>query len=96
MAGAREKLIEDIVVEVLCDNGLRRLAAQSIYDLATSAGGENLPAVFRERVAFSRAGIKKPDVLILRNALASHDGEARDLMRERISDLMPDTTKNFH
>lgn len=95
MAGAREKLIEDAVVDVLSEHGLRRLAAQSIYDLVTTQGGENLPAVFRERVAFSRAGIKKPDVLILGNALASHDGDARDVMRERISNLMPDTTKIF-
>lgn len=95
MAGAREKMVEDAVVDVLSEHGLRRLAAQSIYDLVTTQGGENLPAVFRERVAFSRAGIKKPDILILGNALASHDGDARDVMRERISDLMPDTTKIF-
>jgi len=94
-AGAREKLIEDTVVDVLKEHGLRRLVAQSIYDLATTQGGENLPAVFRERVAFSRAGIKKPDILILRDALASHDGDTRALMRERISDLMPNATKIF-
>lgn len=95
IAGAREELIEDIVVDVLSEHGLRRLAAQSIHDLETSSGGSNLPAVFRERVAFSRAGIKKPDILILANSLASHDDNARHLMRERISDLMPDTTKIF-
>jgi CRP-like cAMP-binding protein len=95
MAGAREKLVEDIVVDVLSEMGVRRLAAQSIFDLVTTQGGENLPAVFRERIAFSRAGIKKPDVLILGNALASHDEKERSEMRERISDLMPDTTKVF-
>jgi putative ABC transport system ATP-binding protein len=95
MAGAQEKLIEDIVVEVLCEHGLRQLAAQSVYDMPTSSGGDNLPAVFRERVAFSRAGIKKPDILILANSLASHTSEARDLMRESVSNLMPDTTKIF-
>ena len=95
MAGAQEKLIEDIVVEVLCEHGLRQLAAQSVYDMPTSSGGDNLPAVFRERVAFSRAGIKKPDILILSNSLASHTSEARDLMRECVSNLMPDTTKIF-
>lgn len=95
MAGAREKLIEDIVVDVLNENGLRRLAAESIYDLVTAAGGANLPAVFKERVAFSRAGIKKPDILILANSLASHDSDARDLMRDRVSKLMPDTIKIF-
>ncbi len=95
MAGAREREIEDILVEVLTAHGLRRLAAQSIYDLETTPGGDNLPAVFRERVAFSRAGIKKPDILILGNALASHDDTARELTRERISKLMPDSTKIF-
>ena len=95
LAGAREKLIEDTIVNVLTEHGLRRLVAQSLYDVATTQGGENLPAVFRERLAFSRAGIKKPDILILRNALASHDGEARALTRERISELMPDTTQIF-
>ncbi len=101
MAGGREKQIEDIVVEVIKEAGLRRLAAQSIFDVDTTPGGENLPAVFRERIAFSRAGIKKPDILILGNALASHDSAARAKMRQRISRLMPDATKifietNFH
>lgn len=95
MAGAREKVIEDIVVDVLNEHGLRRLAAQSIYDLVTAQGGENLPTVFRERAAFSRAGIKKPDILILNNALASHDSAARALTHERISHLLPDATKIF-
>ena len=52
LAGAREKVIEDIIVDVLSKHGLRRLASQSIYDLETSSGGVNLPAVFRERLAF--------------------------------------------
>ncbi|GGA30528.1 ABC transporter transmembrane domain-containing protein [Neptunicoccus cionae] len=95
MAGAREKEVEDLVVEVLNEHGLRRLAAQSIYDLATGSGGQNLPRVFRERIAFSRAGLKKPDILILGNALASHDSAKRAQMRERIGALMPDTTKIF-
>ena len=95
MAGAREQLIEDTVVEVLSEHGLRRLAAQSIFDVEIASGGGNLPVVFRERVAFSRAGIKKPDILILRDALASQSSEARILMQERISDLMPNTTKIF-
>ena len=95
MAGAQAKSIENIVVEIICDNGLRRLVAESIHDLVTSTGGDNLPTIFKERIAFSRAGIKKPHILILSSSLASHDSEARALMRERISKLMPDTTKIF-
>ena len=95
MAGARENLVEDIVVDVLHERGLGRLMAESIYDVVTASGGTNIPAVFRERIAFSRAGIKKPDILILGNSLASHDSQARNLMRENISTLMPDATKIF-
>jgi len=95
IAGARKKKIEDVVVDVLTDHGLRRLVAQSVFDIVTTQGGENLPSVYRERAAVSRAGIKKPDILILGNALASHDEAARELTRERISHLMPETTKIF-
>ncbi len=95
MAGAREKQIEDIVVEVIAENNLRRIVAQSVFDLSTTQGGQNLPTVFRERIAFSRAGIKKPDMLVLGNALASHTAEERAVMRERISVLLPEATKIF-
>ncbi len=95
MAGAQEKSIEDVVVDVINENGLQRLVAESIHDLVTTSGGDNLPTIFKERVAFSRAGIKKPDILILSNSLASHDSETRALMRERISELLPDTAKIF-
>ncbi len=95
VAGSREAKIEDIVVEVLSKHNLRRLAAESIHDLVTSSGGSNLPAVFKERIAFSRAGIKKPDILILANSLASHDSDERAKMRERVTKLMPDTTIIF-
>ena len=71
------------------------MVAQSVFDIVTTQGGENLPSVYRERAAVSRAGIKKPDILILGNALASHDEAARELTRERISHLMPETTKIF-
>jgi putative ABC transport system ATP-binding protein len=95
LAGAREKQVEDIVVAVLDEHGLRGLVAQSIFDLPTTPGGDNIPSVFRERISFSRAGIKKPDILILQNAMANHDSDMRSRMRERISELLPDATKIF-
>jgi putative ABC transport system ATP-binding protein len=95
MAGAREQLVEDIVVEVINEHGWRRQIAQSIFDLEMGIGGTNLPAVFRERAAVSRAGIKKPDILILQSALRSQDPESRSKMRERIGSLMPRATKIF-
>jgi hypothetical protein len=95
MAGAKEQQVEDIVVEVINEQGWRRQTAQSIFDLEMGIGGTNLPAVFRERAAISRAGIKKPDILILQSALSSHDADNRSKMRERIGNLMPKATKIF-
>ncbi len=95
MAGGREDQVVDVVVDVLSEHGLRRKLAQCIYDLETDQGGVNIPAVFRERAAFSRAGIKRPDILILQNALASHSAEARSRTRERLGDLLPGATKIY-
>lgn len=95
MAGAREQKVTDIVVDVINEHGWRRQVAQSIFDLEMGIGGGNVPAVFRERAAISRAGIKKPDILILQSALSSHDPDSRAKMRERIGTLMPEATKIF-
>lgn len=95
MAGARELDVENIIIDVLNEHGLRRKTAQSMHDLTTGLGGVNLPPVFRERAAFSRATIKRPDILIMENALASHDAESRRLTRERLCSLLPETTSIF-
>ncbi|MBY6092356.1 ABC transporter transmembrane domain-containing protein [Maritimibacter alkaliphilus] len=94
-AGAREEEIIDLVAQVLNEHGLRRSVAQAILDVEVSAGGESLKVVNRERVAFTRAGIKKPDILILRNILASHSRDDREASRNRVSHLLPTSTKIF-
>ncbi|MBO9447052.1 ABC transporter transmembrane domain-containing protein [Ruegeria sp. R14_0] len=95
MAGAHIDEIEDVVAEAMNDAGLRRRAAAIIYDLPSGLGGNNLPTVFQERAAFSRAGIKRPDVLILDKALASHDSESRLRTRLKLRELLPDSIMLF-
>ncbi len=95
MAGAREEQVIEIVMEVLTEQGLRLKLAECIYDVETGIGGANLPAVFRERASFSRAGIKRPDILILHDALASHSAEARSRTRQRLGSLLPEATKIY-
>ncbi len=95
MAGAQAEEIEDLVAEVLNEAGLRRRAAAIIYDLPSGLGGNNLPTVFQERAAFSRAGIKRPDILILDKALASHDSESRLRTRLKLRELLPDSIMIF-
>jgi len=95
MAGARAEEIENEVAAVLGEHGLRERAAAVIYDMPTGLGGANLPTVLQERTAFSRAGIKRPDVLVLDTVLASHDAENRVRSRDRLRELLPKATMIF-
>jgi len=94
-AGARAQQIEDLVAEILDAHGLRKRLAAILYDQKTGLGGVNLPVVFRERAAFSRAGLKRPDILVMDTVLASHDSESRLRTREQLRELLPQTVMIF-
>ncbi|MCV3270129.1 ABC transporter transmembrane domain-containing protein [Roseobacter sinensis] len=95
IAGVQGELIEDLVAEVLSEHGLKRQVAETVLDVKTGLGGTNLAGIFQERAAFSRAGIKRPDVLILDTVLASHDAASRKRARAKLQDLLPNTTMIF-
>ena len=95
VAGAKAEVIEDLVADLMKRKDLRRLVAETIFDLPTGIGGSNLPTVFHERAAFSRAGIKRPDIMVLDRALASHDPDLRERTRGALHDLLPDSTLIF-
>ncbi|MEQ6249698.1 ABC transporter transmembrane domain-containing protein [Sulfitobacter sp. HNIBRBA3233] len=92
MAGLQEDLILDAVSDILRENGLRQMVASNVFDVPTTIGGANLPQSIHERASFTRAGIKKPDVLIFDKALMGGDHAA---VRKRLRDLMPETTQIF-
>ncbi|MEO1733798.1 MAG: cyclic nucleotide-binding domain-containing protein, partial [Pseudomonadota bacterium] len=95
MAGAYAEEIEEHVAHVLSEHDLRRRVASIIYDMPTGLGGANLPAVIQERAAFSRAGIKRPNLLILDKALASHSSKDRAATRAKLQEILPETTMIF-
>ncbi len=95
LAGAKAELVADVVADVLTQFDLRQEVAETIWDVPTGIGGTNLPAVFLERAAFSRAAVKRPDILILDKALASHDADSRSRTRSKLRELMPDATLIF-
>ncbi|THH36585.1 cyclic nucleotide-binding domain-containing protein [Aliishimia ponticola] len=95
VAGARGEMVADVVAEVLEKHGMRQTVAETIWDVPTGIGGSNMPGVFLERAAFSRAAIKRPDILILDKVLASHDSASRERTRAELRNLMPETTLIF-
>lgn len=91
-AGGKAQAVEDVVADVMADHDLKARLALMIYDLPTGLGGALLEPVFRERAAFTRAAIKRPDILILDHVLASHDSDNRLKTRNRLQALLPKTT----
>ncbi|WP_339769276.1 ABC transporter transmembrane domain-containing protein [uncultured Pseudosulfitobacter sp.] len=95
LAGARAKDIETLVMDLLVEEGLQQLVAETIFDIPTGLAGVKIPTVIQERAAFSRAAIKRPDILVLDRALASHNGVQRSAARAGLRDLLPDSTLIF-
>ena len=92
VAGARADDLRRRVAEVLEDGGAQDLVIELIYDVPVALGGQNLPAIFAEPLSFSRATIKKPDILILDRALASFDIDTQIAVFRNLRRLLPDTT----
>ncbi|WP_196223538.1 ABC transporter transmembrane domain-containing protein [Roseibium sp. RKSG952] len=92
IGGARSDEARKVIVDVLAENGARSLVVELIYDVPVALGGQNLPAALAEPLAFTRATIKKPDILILENALASYDMDTQIAVYKNLRELLPETT----
>ena len=88
-AGAKAEDVRKVVSDVLAAEGLRPMIIELIYDLDVSLGGSNLPTLFAEPLALSRATIKRPDILVLDQSLASYDLRTRVAMHKNLRALMP-------
>ncbi|MDK3017190.1 ABC transporter transmembrane domain-containing protein [Pseudodonghicola sp. IC7] len=91
-AGSRGDELRKIIARVLADNGAQDLVIELIYDLPIAIGGQNLPGIYAEPLAFSRATIKKPDILILDQIFASTDAATLAPMLRNLRALLPQTT----
>ncbi|WP_171209618.1 MULTISPECIES: ABC transporter transmembrane domain-containing protein [unclassified Ruegeria] len=92
IGGSRSDEVRKLIVDVLSENGARPLVIELIFDVPVALGGQNLPALFAEPLAFTRATIKKPDILILDNALASYDMQTQVAVYKNLRALLPETT----
>ncbi len=91
-AGSRGDDIRRLVAQVLADNGAQPMVIELIFDLPIALQGQNLPAVFAEPLSFTRATVKKPDLLILDQALASYDMDTQIAVFTNLRRLLPQTT----
>ena len=95
MAGIEGDLVQDAVRELLEEHDLSRAISVNLFDVETAIGGANLPVAFQQRAAFGRAAIKRPDVLVLNQALSGQSAEEQREVRNRLSRLLPETTQIY-
>ncbi|GAB5435545.1 ABC transporter transmembrane domain-containing protein [Falsiruegeria mediterranea] len=92
VGGAKSDELRKLIADTLAQHGAQAQVIELIYDVPVALGGTNLPAVFAEPLAFTRATIKKPDVLILDKALDSYDMDTQVAVYRNLRALLPDTT----
>lgn len=92
LAGGKAEELRKLIADVLIEAEAGELVAELLYDVPVALGGANLPALFAEPLSFTRATIKRPDVLILDQALASYDMETQISVHRNLRALLPETT----
>ena len=79
-----ETRIGKLIAEVLTQLGLRDAAIEVGLEYNVGVGGKRLPAVQRQKLGIARALIKRPQLLVVNEAVAVFDGRAQDRIRDNI------------
>lgn len=90
--GARAELVSNTVAATLSELGLKTDLAALTLDEETTLGGANLPPRIVERIAFTRAAIKRPDIFVLDTVLNSYDADTRIAASIKLRQEMPEAT----
>ncbi|MEO0864765.1 MAG: cyclic nucleotide-binding domain-containing protein, partial [Pseudomonadota bacterium] len=91
-AGTKGDELRKVVGDVLAGAGITPLVLELVFDVPIALGGANLPALFAEPLSISRATIKRPDILILDEAMASYGDDTRAALFKNLRALLPDAT----
>ena len=90
-ADAKER-IESIIRETVDELGLSEAIMEAALGMDVGIAGGRLVAAQRQKVALARTLIKRPDILIVNEALSSLDTEAQGSILKKITELLPNTT----
>jgi putative ABC transport system ATP-binding protein len=87
-----EEKVDQILREVLSEMDLTTEIVLVAADFTVGIGGRRIPLAARQSIALLRSIVKRPDILVINEALGAHDRETRDRIRGKIFTLLPDTT----
>ncbi len=91
LSQAEEKL-NDLIFQTLRGMGLMDDAIFYAINAAVGVGGSRLSQVDRQKIILARNIIKRPNILILNEALGALDREAQDRLRSKTFELIPEST----
>lgn len=87
-----EEKVDQILRDVLSEMDLTTEIILAAADFDVGIGGRRIPLVARQSIALLRSIVKRPEIIVINEALSAHDRETRDRIRRRLFDLLPDTT----
>src|SRR5262249_30677843 len=79
-----EARIIALVAEVLAELGLRDSVIEVGLEYNVGVAGKRLPATQRQKLGIARAVIKRPQFLVVNEAVAVFDGRTQDRIRDNI------------
>ncbi|MFO1079810.1 MAG: ABC transporter ATP-binding protein [Reyranellaceae bacterium] len=79
-----EQRIGTLISDVLNELGLRHSVIEVGLDYNVGVAGKRLPATQRQKLGIARALIKRPQLLIVNEAVAVFDGRTQDRIRDHI------------
>ncbi len=87
-----EQEINVMLYNVLTEMNLLKDVILSGNAIDVGIAGQRLPLAARQSLALARSLIKRPDILVVNDALSALDRESRGRIRRNIMDLIPETT----
>jgi putative ABC transport system ATP-binding protein len=79
-----ETRVVTLISQVLAELGLRDSVIEVGLDYNVGVGGKRLPATQRQKLGIARALIKRPQFLVVNEAVAVFDGRTQDRIRDNI------------
>ncbi|MEE8188118.1 MAG: ABC transporter ATP-binding protein, partial [Kiloniellales bacterium] len=81
-----EDIVGDAVTQTLDSLGLRQTVIEAGLGYEVGVGGKRLSSAQRQRIGLARALLKRPDLLVVNDALAVVDSKTQDRLMKRILD----------